>query len=451
MATTVNIVVSGGTAVEGEDYRLNSKTLTIPARQTRTTLLFTALTDFVEEGEEEVRLNLSAPDGAPYVLGDSSQMEVVVLNAAAPGAPENLAVAPGDGKLELSWTPVPGDPEGYDVQYRQLGASSWTDAGHTGTDPSQAITGLTNQRGYEVRVRWNHSPQSATGDWATGSGIPTVQTLTLSVNRQLAEGGENVTLTATLGQAAVEARTIWITPSGTATGGTSSIDVDWSASPSQLADGELQIPLSIAQGSTSATATLTVVDDEDVDAGETVVLEARTDGAVVGHTTPRNVNLITPLVSNRLTLTIEDNEEGPPGPTTALTVTAGDGKLDLSWTAPSDNGGSAVSSYHVHYTSAAAGTVADSAAVQSGASPSPANGWVAVNRSGTTASQEITGLSNDTEYRVRVRARNANGNGLWEHATGRPLAADARTRPPRTPCGVRRSRRLPWVGGMWAA
>ena len=418
---SLSFVGSTEVAVEGENEAEEIYVELSEAAAVATTVN-TALTDFVEEGEEEVRLDLSAPDGAPYVLGDSSQMEVVVLNAAAPGAPENLAVAPGDGKLELSWTPVPGDPEGYDVQYRQLGASSWTDAGHTGTDPSQAITGLTNQRGYEVRVRWNHSPQSATGDWATGSGIPTVQTLTLSVNRQLAEGGENVTLTATLGQAAVEARTIWITASGTATGGTSSIDVDWSASPSQLADGELQIPLMIAQGSTSATATLTVVDDEDVDAGEIVVLEARTDGAVVGHTTPRNVDLITPLVSNRLTLTIEDNEEGPPGPTTALTVTAGDGKLDLSWTAPSDNGGSVVSGYHVHYTSAAAGTVADDRAVQSGASPSPANGWVAVNRSGTTASQEITGLSNDTEYRVRVRARNSNGDGAWTHGKGTPLA-----------------------------
>ena len=420
VATTVNIVVSGGTAVEGEDYRLNSKTLTIPAGQTRTTLLFTALTDFVEEGEEEVRLDLSAPDGAPYVLGDSSQMEVVVLDAAAPGAPENLAVVSGDGKLELSWTPVPGDPEGYDVEYRQLGASTWTDAGHTGTDPSQTITGLTNGRGYQVRVRW--SDGAATGSWGTGSGIPTVQTLRLSVDGQLAEGGEDVTLTATLGQAAAEARTIWITASGTATGGTSSINVDWSASPSQIGDGVLQIPLSIAQGQRTATATIKVVDDEDVDAGETVVLEGRADGAAVGHTTPRNVDLVAPLVSNTLTLTIEDNEEGPPGLTTALTVTTGDGKLALSWTAPSDNGGSVVTGYHVHYTSAAAGTVADDGAVQTGASPSPANGWVAVDRSGTAVSQEITGLSNGTVYRVRVRARNSNGDGAWTHGKGTPLA-----------------------------
>ena len=178
--TTVNVVVADGTAVEGEDFRLNAKMLTIPAGRTLATLLFTALPDFVAESDEEVNLDLSAPAGAPYVLADPVQMEVVILNAAVPGAPENLAVAPGDGKLELTWTAVPGNPEGYDVEYRQLGASSWTDAGHTGTDPSQTITGLTNQRGYEVRVRW--SDGDATGDWGTGSGIPTAQTLTLSVD-----------------------------------------------------------------------------------------------------------------------------------------------------------------------------------------------------------------------------------------------------------------------------
>ena len=338
------------------------------------------------------------------------------------GAPEGLAVALGDGKLELTWTAVPGDPEGYDVEYRQLGASSWTDAGHTGTDPSETITGLTNQRGHEVRVRW--SDGDATGPWATGSGIPTGQTLTLSVNGQLAEGGENVTLTATLGQAATRARTIWVTPTGTATGGTRPIgNADWSANPSQRNNGERVIPLGIAQGSTSATATLTVVDDEDVDAGETIVLEARVDGSVVSQSTPTNVDLVAPLVSNTLTLTIEDNEEGPPGPTTALKVTPGDGKLALSWTAPPDNGGSAVTDYHVHYTSAAADTVADDRAVQTGASPSPGNGWVEWNRSGTAASQEITDLMNNEDYRVRVRGENGNGHGPWTHGKGTPLAA----------------------------
>ena len=69
----------------------------------------------------------------------------------------------------------------------------------------------------------------------------------------------------------------------------------------------------------------------------------------------------------------------------------------------------------MHYTSAAAGTVAN-AAEASGSDPSAA--WVAVSRTGTTASQTISDLTNGTAYRVRVRATNANGDGAWAFGTG---------------------------------
>ena len=72
---------------------------------------------------------------------------------------------------------------------------------------------------------------------------------------------------------------------------------------------------------------------------------------------------------------------------TDLTVTAGDTKLDLSWTAPAGT----VTGYDVHYTSAVAGTVADNASVQTGRSPSAADGWVDAGHSGTAASQSLTG------------------------------------------------------------
>ena len=115
--------------------------------------------------------------------------------------------------------------------------------------------------------------------------------------------------------------------------------------------------------------------------------------------------------------------QAPDAPT-GLSVSAADAQLDLTWTAPSDNGGSALTGYDVHYTSALVGTVADNAAVQTGGSPSPAAGWVAVNR-GTeadppAASQAITGLTNDQAYRVRVRAKNAQGAGGWLSGTGTP-------------------------------
>ncbi len=91
-------------------------------------------------------------------------------------------------------------------------------------------------------------------------------------------------------------------------------------------------------------------------------------------------------------------------------------QLNLSWTAPSGT----LTGYDVHYTSAVAGTVADSAAA-SGSDASAA--WVAVSRTETsppTAAQNITGLANGTAYRVRVRATNAVGDGVWAFGSGTP-------------------------------
>ena len=64
---------------------------------------------------------------------------------------------------------------------------------------------------------------------------------------------------------------------------------------------------------------------------------------------------------------------------TGLTVTAGDQKLDVSWTAPSGT----VTGYDVHYTSAPA-TGTDAVANDATAGSDPATAWVAVDR-GTEA------------------------------------------------------------------
>ena len=82
-------------------------------------------------------------------------------------------------------------------------------------------------------------------------------------------------------------------------------------------------------------------------------------------------------------------------------VTAGDGRLDLSWTAQAEVNGKAVTGYFVDYTEAASGVrglqVPDS---------DPSTDWVRISRSGTATTQAITGLTNETPYRVRVHAFN---------------------------------------------
>ena len=106
-----------------------------------------------------------------------------------------------------------------------------------------------------------------------------------------------------------------------------------------------------------------------------------------------------------------------PAAPTNLSAPSGNARLDLSWTAPSGSGSGPVTGYDVHYTSAAAGTVANGDAASG---EDPAAAWVAVSRTGTTTTQAITGLRNGEEYRVRVRAKNPSGNGAWVYGTGMP-------------------------------
>jgi hypothetical protein len=81
-----------------------------------------------------------------------------------------------------------------------------------------------------------------------------------------------------------------------------------------------------------------------------------------------------------------------PGAPRLGTVTAGNGKVDLAWTAPREDGGSAITGYVVRVYKAADGTVAGT-----------------VKTSDTSAA--ITGLTNGTGYTVEVAAENVAGVG----------------------------------------
>ena len=106
--------------------------------------------------------------------------------------------------------------------------------------------------------------------------------------------------------------------------------------------------------------------------------------------------------SDSIELTTLANAVVPDQPSAPI-LTVGDERLDVSWTAPADNG-VALTSYDIQYRVEPDGTPLS---------------W---NHGGTATSNTITGLTNATLYGVRVRAENREGMGPWsDYATGTPF------------------------------
>jgi hypothetical protein len=101
-----------------------------------------------------------------------------------------------------------------------------------------------------------------------------------------------------------------------------------------------------------------------------------------------------------------------PGQVTALGATAGDTTVDLAWTAPASNGGSAITTYLVEYRT-----------------PAGSGSYTTFSHSAsTTPSITVTGLTNASQYEFRVSAVNAVGTGTPSStATATPVSSGVDT------------------------
>ena len=347
--------------------------------RTTTSVSITGLTNGTPH-EVQVRARNSVGRGPWSASGRGTPMS----SATAPSEPSAPTLAPGDGRLTASWR-APTDNGAsiidYDVRHRPVGGS-WTEiTGRTTT--SVTITGLTNGTTYEVQVRARNSV--GRGPWsASGRGTPMSSATAPSrpAAPSLTPGDGRLTAS-------------WSAP---ADNGAPIIDYDVQHRPVGGSWTEIT-------GRTTTSVTITGLTN-----GTTYEVQVRARNSV-GRGPWSASGRGTPMSS----------ATAPSRPATP-SLTPGDGRLTVSWSAPANNGAPIID-YDVRHR------------------PS-GGGWTEI-AGRTTTSVTIAGLTNGTVYEVQVRARNSVGHGPWSPtARGTPMSSATTPSRPEAPTLAPGNRRL---------
>ena len=307
--------------------------------------------------------------------GAASNVDDATTDAAAttvPGAPTGLtATASGTTTIDLSWT-APGDNggsaiTGYRIEVSPNGTSSWTnrvaDTGTTATTYSHTGLDAGTTRHYRV---------SAINSVGTGAASNVDDATTDAAATTVPGAPTGLTATAS---------------------GSTRIDLSWTAPGDNGGSAITGYRIEVSPNGTSSWT------NRVADTGTTATTYSHT-GLSAGTTRHYRVSAInsvgTGAASSTDNATTDDAATTVPGAPTSLTATAsGTTTIDLSWTAPSDNGGSAITGYRIEV------------------SPNGSFGWSnrVANTGTTTASYSHTSLSAGTTRYYRVSAINTNGTG----------------------------------------
>jgi YVTN family beta-propeller protein len=371
--------------------------------------------------------------------------------AAPPSAPTINSITSTNGGLSVVFTPgFDGGASVSNIEYSTNNGTNWVTLSPASTSRPLAITGLTNGTEYQVRVRLVNAQGSGTestavaGTPATTPSVPTILTITpqdgalgVTLSAPANNGGATVTAyqystdngatwsstqssntsfsisSLTNGTAyQVKVRAINRMGSGDATSATT-------ATPSRVADAPTIASIS------SGNQKLTVVFTENFNGGApTSNLQYSIDGGTT-WTTRSSASTSSPLVISGLTngtsyqvrlrminprgngaasTTSTATPATTPAAPTIGTVTVASRKLTVAVTAPSDNGGNAITNYEY--------------SLDKGASWTPESTVI------DTGSFDIEALTNGTTYNIIVRAVNSFGPGASSNANqGTPATA----------------------------
>ena len=273
-----------------------------------------------------------------------------------PGIPTNLTATAGNTQVQLSWT-KPETAGGltitYVIQYSSNNGSEWTTFNYlTSSSTSATVTGLTNGTSYIFKVGGTNSRNinySTTSSSIIPEGpfAPTISTTT--------SGNTQVSLS-------------WTIPTPSNNGGTDNTDyiIQYSFNNGYTWSSP------ISTGSTTLNYTVTGLSN-----GTSYIFKV----AAVN-------NLGTGNYSTNLATVAPSGSFAP----TNLYVTPGNSQVDLSWTAPTNNGTIAIIGYNIQYLTGSGSTWSSPISTES-----------------TTLNYTVTGLTNGTSYIFQVAAVNSNG------------------------------------------
>ncbi len=284
--------------------------------------------------------------------------EANAMAGSVPGTPTGLTASPGgDQQVSLTWNAATGFPApGYNV-YEGTSAGGESGVALNGGTPisgtTYTATGLTNGTTYYFKVR----------------AVNALGTSGLSTEAKAQAG-------------AVPGAPTGVTP----TPGNQQVSLTWTAATGFPAPG-----YNVYEGTTSGGESGTPLNGGTPISGTTYTATGLTNGNSY-YFTVKGVNA---LGTGPASTEVKSIPVGPPDAPTGLTAAPGLAQISLSWTAPGNDGGSAIQGYNVYE-----GTTSG------GESNTPVNGTL-ISGTGYTA----TSLTNRTTYYFTVKAVNAVGTG----------------------------------------
>ncbi len=274
------------------------------------------------------------------------------------GAPTSLTASNATSTgFQVSWTAPTSNLTitGYDVRYRVASATTFSDAGHSGTTTSFTFTGLTANTAYVIQVR-------------TVAGTDT-----------------------SVWSAALNTSTLALNPIGAPTSltasniGSTGLKVSWTAPTTNLTITGYDVRYRVASATTFSdaghTGTTTSFTFTGLTANTAYVIQVRT---VAGTDTS-----VWSAALNTSTLPLNP-VDAPTSLTASNTTSTG---FQVSWTAPTSN--LTITGYDVRYKVAATTTFSDAG------------------HTGTTTSFTFTGLTASTAYEIQVRTLAGTETSVW--------------------------------------